>query len=174
MEKILKREVLYTGKIFNVQKLTIEVSPGEIVEWEIVDKGAYSIGILPITSSGEFVLIEEYFGAVNKRMLSLPKGTPEKNESFEDTALRELQEEVGLTGDLKPLIKTEISPSYLTQSTVIFLATNLEVKKRVGDEKEYLRPVYLKFDIAYEMIKKGQITESRAVTAILMYKFFYA
>ena len=171
MEKIINTETIFRGKIFNVRKMTIELSPGNIVEWEIVDKGNDSVAILPIDDDGNLILIEEYFGAVNKRLLCLPKGMDENDESFEETAKRELQEEIGYNGEMEYLITLDLSPSYLSQRTVIFVAKNLKINKLKGDEKEYLKPIVLSLDSALQKITNGEITESRTITAILMYKF---
>jgi 8-oxo-dGTP pyrophosphatase MutT (NUDIX family) len=173
MEKIINSKILFKGKIFDVRELTIELSPQNVVEWEIVDKGNDSVAILPVDDQGNIILVEEYFGAVNKRLLSLPKGMPEPNETFIEAAQRELQEEIGYSGELTHLITTEISPSYLTQKTVIFFAKNLRKAKAVGDEKEYLQPSFLSLEEALSKIRFREITESRTVTAILLYKFIY-
>ncbi|MBK9937518.1 MAG: NUDIX domain-containing protein [Chitinophagaceae bacterium] len=63
------------------------------------------MAILPVDDNNNITLVEEYFSATNQRLISLPKGMPEKFENFEDTAKRELQEEVGLIRDMEHLIQ---------------------------------------------------------------------
>jgi ADP-ribose pyrophosphatase len=174
MEKILKNETLYTGKVFSVNKLTIELSKGNIVDWEVVDKGGDSVAILPVDENNNITLVEEYFGAINQRLISLPKGMPEKFENFEDTAKRELQEEVGLIGDMEHLITMEVSPSYLKQRTIIFVARNLKKSKMIGDEREYIKPIKLSLKEAIQKIRSGEITEARTVASILLYNLKFS
>ncbi|SDT92803.1 NUDIX domain-containing protein [Desulfobacula phenolica] len=170
MEKILESKVLYRGKRFNVTGLKIELSPGNIVLWEAVDKGGNSVAMIPIDEKNNIYLVEEYFGAVNKRMLCLPKGMVDAGETNEEAALRELQEEIGLKGKLKQLTIMDISPSYLTQKTILYLVTELVHSKLEGDEREYIRTVKLPITEAFEKVMKGEITEARTITGIILAK----
>jgi len=170
MEKILESKVLYQGDTFSVKEITVELSPGNIVHWEIVDKGGNSVAIIPVDADGNIYLIEEYFGAVNKRMLSLPKGMANPGETYEEAALRELQEEIGMKGNLKQILVMDLSPGYLAQKTILFLATELKPSRLKGDEQEYLRRIRLPIEKAIEKIMKGDITEARTITGILLSK----
>lgn len=170
MEKIIGSKILFKGKKFMVKELTIELEPGKIVHWEIVDKGGDSVAMIPIDDEGNVYLVEEYFGATNERTLCLPKGMINKGETPAEAALRELQEEIGVTGTLHYLVTMSVSPGYLSQKTIVFLVSDLRPKSLRGDEEQYIRPIKMPMDEALQMIRDGKITEARTIGGITLAK----
>lgn len=170
MEKILNDKILYKGNTFTVKELSIEVQPGQVVKWEVVDKGGNSVAMVPIDNQGNVYLVKEYFGAINRRILSLPKGMVNKGETYSEAAQRELQEEIGMKGKLKKIAEMDLSPSYLNQKTILFLVTDLKPSKLEPDEKEYLKEVKIPMSEAINKIIKGEITEARTIGGIILAK----
>jgi len=170
MEKILNSKDLYKGRKFTVKELEIELEPGRVVKWEVVDKGGNSVAMVPVDGNGNVYLVEEYFGATNERTLCLPKGMVDPGETDEAAALRELQEEIGMKGKLKKLVTMSVSPGYLTQKTILFLATDLVPSQLDKDEQQYLEVTKLHMTQAIEMIRQGKITEARTIGGIALAK----
>lgn len=168
MEKILNSKILYSGQRFTVKELQIELEPGKIVHWEVVDKGSNSVAMVPVDNQGNVYLVEEYFAATNERALSLPKGMVEPGETNEDAALRELQEEIGMKGTPLYLVTMSVSPGYLTQKTILFLVTNLEQSKLEKEEEQYQETVKIPLSEAIQMIRRGEITEARTIGGITL------
>lgn len=168
MEKILKSEILYAGRKFTVKRLTVELQPGVLVDWEVVDKGSNSVAMVPVDDQGNVYLVEEYFAATNERTLCLPKGTINAGETDEEAALRELQEEIGVRGKLTKLVSMSVSPGYLTQRTTVFLATDLEKSTLPREEEQYLEAVVMPFSEAISKIKSGEITEARTIGGLAL------
>lgn len=167
-EKIVTENLVFSGKTIKVYELQVETSPNHYEILEIVEKAGDSVGILPIDEHGDVHLIKEYYAAVNERLYSLPKGTVEAGETPQQAAVREMQEEIGLTGDLTPLALFDISPGYLRQRTSVFLARNLKRARARGDERTFLAPVSIPYDKALRMARAGELTEARLVAALFL------
>jgi 8-oxo-dGTP pyrophosphatase MutT (NUDIX family) len=167
-ERIVSERLLYAGGTIKVYESLVETSPGHHERLEIVEKSGDSVAILPIDDAGCVHLIREYYAAANARLYSLPKGTIEPNETPEGAALREMQEEVGFAGDLTPLARFHLSPGYLRQQTIVFLARNLQHAMTKGDERTYIQRVSIPYSRAVTMAKNGEFTEARLVAALYL------
>jgi 8-oxo-dGTP pyrophosphatase MutT (NUDIX family) len=110
MEKIISSRVVFAGKKFTVREVEVEIQPGQIMQLEVADKGADSVAMVPVDNTKHIYLVEEYFAGTNERSLSLPKGVVENGETNEEAALRELQEEIGMTGVAEQLVVMTVSP----------------------------------------------------------------
>jgi 8-oxo-dGTP pyrophosphatase MutT (NUDIX family) len=166
MEKILKSETIFQGKKFAVKRVEVELESGEVAEWEIVDKGGDSVALVPVDADGNLYLVAEYFAATNERSLCLPKGTVSKGEDPEEAALREMAEEIGMTGRLERLARMSVSPGYLTQRTIVFLASDLVPATAMKDEKHHLMVVKVPLSDAGAKIASGEISEARTIGGI--------
>lgn len=60
-----------------------------------------SAGAVVVRGEETIVLVPTRRGAAGERVLALPKGHVEAGESAEETAVREVREEAGVTGELK-------------------------------------------------------------------------
>lgn len=167
-EQIVKETLVFQGNVISVSEIRVLLEDGSIVEWEVVTKAGDSVAMVAIDADNNVHLIEEYYGAVDKRLLSLPKGTVERNESPSQSALRELREEIGYTGILHDLITVEVSPSYLRQKTHIFLVTDLVFSPLEGDESAHIQEVCIPLKDVREMIANGHISEARTVAGLLL------
>src|SRR6202022_4836473 len=94
--KILKSEVLYTGKVFRLQRDTV-IEPGGVrAERDIVVHPG-SVVVLPIFEDGRVLMIRQYRHTVGEFLWELVAGRKEPNESPAAGARRELIEETGNT-----------------------------------------------------------------------------
>lgn len=169
-ETIISERVLFEGNVFSIRELEIRLDTGEIVHWEVAEKLGDSVAMVPVDKFGNVHLVEEYYGAVNRRLLSLPKGTVEANESVETAALRELQEEIGFTGTLRHMVSSEVSPSYLRQITHIYLVTDLRRSHLDGDERNYIATHVVPLSRVDDEILSGRVTEARTIAGLLLAK----
>lgn len=168
VERVTAERKVFSGSTISVYEVDVETRPGVYETLEVVEKAGDSVGILPVDQAGKVHLIKEYYAGVNERLYSLPKGTVNEGESAEQAALREMQEEVGLAGELSRLAIFDLSPGYLRQRTTVFLARNLVPAAARGDERTYLAPVTMPYHEALRMARAGEITEARLVAALFL------
>lgn len=167
VEKKLKEQAVYEGKIFTVYHGTVQLPNGnEAFRDRIEHHGG--AGILPLDSEGNIRLVKQYRYGVDKELLEIPAGKLEPGEDPQATAVRELTEEVGFFPQkVTPLGHMELSPAYLGEITYLYLGEDLLPQKAALDEDEFLEVVTLPFEEALEMVMTGRITDGKTQTAIL-------
>jgi ADP-ribose pyrophosphatase len=93
----------------------------------------------------------------------------EPGESPRDCAFRELEEEVGYKAtEVVQLTEIYSAPAYCTEVIFIFLATGLVPGMQKLDEDEYIEVVNLPLSEAVAMVEKGEITDAKTVTGLLL------
>lgn len=166
LEKILKIESIYNGKILNLQKRIVKLQSGKIVQREIINHPG-SVAIIPIIDDKTIILIEQYRSTLEKIILEIPAGTIEFNEKPEDCARRELLEETGYKAKkLKKLFSGYTTPGYSNEIMHIFLATDLTYIKESPEEDENIRTRIIKLDKINQMIKNGEIMDIKTICSI--------
>jgi ADP-ribose pyrophosphatase len=141
---------------------------GRVVEKEIVEHQD-SVGIVAV-SGGDVILVTQYRRAADKMLLEIPAGKIEKGETPRQAAIREMAEEIGYTGRLKPLTKWYLAPGYSTELMHVFVATNLrKIARGPLDDDENIRIRKVKLGAAVRKCLSGEIRDSKTVAALLAY-----
>ena len=161
--------IIYTGKIINVRKDDVKLDNGRSVMREVVEHPG-SAAIIPFLSENEIILIQLYRYAVGKIIYEIPAGTLDKGETFAECAARELEEEIGYkAGKLEPLVTLYPSPGILNECMYIYKATNLmRTQTNYQTDESIKGVVQVKLTDAWEMIRNGEIQDSKTVCSILM------
>ena len=165
IEKI-ESKTIYEGVVFDVRVDTIREN-GKTHDREVVEHSG-SVVILPVFDDGTVALVRQYRHAVGKELLELPAGGIEENEDPKDGAVRELEEEIGVTAEkIELLCSVYVSPGFLSEKMNIYLATGLtEVGQKLeGDENITLERH--SFDQLHEMIRSGEIEDAKTIVGIL-------
>lgn len=167
VEKKLKEHAVYEGRIFTVYQGTVRLPNGaEAGRDRIAHHGG--AGILPIDSEGNIRLVKQYRFGVDKELLEIPAGKLEPGEDPQETAVRELTEEVGfLPRKVTPLGHMELSPAYLGEITYLYLGQDLLPQKAALDDDEFLEVVTMPFREALQKVLNGEITDGKTQNAIL-------
>ena len=85
------------------------------------------VAVLPITRDGKLVLVNQYRHGVAKVLPELVAGVVDPNESYLDSAKRELLEETGYGGGTwRPWLVASANPATHTNHCHIFLAEGVE------------------------------------------------
>ena len=96
-EPIVPREIrrIYEGRIFTVKVETLTLPNGRDFEAEII-RHPGSVVIIPVTGSGDIILVRQYRHAIGRFAWELPAGSLKPSEDVQAAAGRECQEETGL------------------------------------------------------------------------------
>ena len=164
--EILASTEVYKGKLVQLVVDTIR-EQGKVHSREVVLHPGSAV-ILALDENLSVFFVRQYRHATRKYLLELPAGSLEPGERPEDTAVRELQEEVGLRAhNLEKLCEFFVSPGFLQEKMWLFLATGLtEAQQRLEDD-EILDVVRLPFAEALERVTAGEIQDAKTIIGLL-------
>jgi ADP-ribose pyrophosphatase len=118
------------------------------------------------------LLVDQYRAAFDTTMLELPAGMRDVDgEAPEETARRELAEEIGYTaGRLEFLTEYLPSPSLTDATLRLYVASDLERAARQphGPEEMHMRVVHLPLSEAVRRVRAGDIGNAAAVIGLLL------
>lgn len=129
-----------------------------------------AIGVVPVDEENHTWLVGQYRYTLDSYEWEIPEGGCPENESPLEAAKRELLEETGLTARHYETLLDNIalSNSVSDERATVFVATGLQEGSANPEETEDLRLRRLPLTEAIEMVKRGAITDSVSVIALLM------
>ncbi|PMH37091.1 ADP-ribose pyrophosphatase [Vibrio sp. 10N.286.49.B3] len=124
--------------------------------------------ILPITDSGDIVLINQYRPSLKKWLVELPAGTMEVQESPADCAYRELEEETGYScNELIPLGQLTPLAGFCDEIQYLFVAKQLNYTAQLAcDEDEVIEVITLSVAELEMMIRNDQISDTKTIACL--------
>lgn len=167
MEKQLKRQEIYEGKVIHVVKdeVTFDDKTNAIREIVLHNGGV----CIALKDGKNFYLVKQYRYAHSKYMFEFPAGKIEKGEVPDDAIVREVQEETGYKAKNIKKLGT-IIPTCGYSSEVIHLYYG-EVDEYVGqhfDVDESMEISKHTYEEIKNMIKDGEIDDAKTIA--LMYQ----
>lgn len=163
---------IYSGELsISINKFRAN---GKIIRKELVEYSD-SVGIIPVDKDQNLVLIQQYRFAAKKTLIEIPAGKVESGETPQTAALRELNEEIGYSGRLKPLIQWYLAPGYSTEKMHLFIATDLKrTKNRLPmDNDEKIKTKRMNLRTALKKCMQGSIEDCKTISAIMLYSRLY-
>ena len=135
-----------------------------------------AVVVLALDDERRVVCLRQYRHAVRHRLLELPAGLrDEPDEPAEETAKRELREEVELEAEeWTPLLSTWSSPGFTTERMDIFVARGLHAASR-GDfqpahEEAEMTVLRVPFDDLLAAVLAGRVSDGPVAQAVLATK----
>jgi ADP-ribose pyrophosphatase len=166
-EKI-NSEVRFQGRAFDVRQDDVRLPNGHIVRLDIVvHKG--SVIMVPLDQEGRIWFTRQYRHAAQARMLELPAGVMEDGEAPEQSAGREIREEIGMAaGQLKKLGSFYLAPGYATERMVAFLATDLTPSPLEPDVDELIQVEKIPVQRALQLAETGELHDAKSLAVLLL------
>lgn len=171
-------EIIDSDEVYNSRGLAIreehfKLPPDPTIRFYRYCEIKPFISIVAITENNEVVFIEEFKYPVDEFVLSLPRGSVEKEETFLTAGERELQEEAGYTsksfedlGAFYPMAGT------VNQEARVILARNsypCNFKNTDEYERVSIRVVSLiTFDDIFNLIRDGKLKDGLSLTPLMM------
>mgnify|MGYP000677194086 FL=1 len=171
IERTIKSEKVYSGKILSVKLSTVELPDQKYSKREIVlhDNAVAVVAI----HDDKILLVKQYRISVDKIIYEVPAGMIEHDENPKDAALRELEEETGYRAkNIEYLTEFYSTPGFCTEKLSIFYAKDLEFVGQNLDEGENLEVVEMTLEEAMSMIESGEIMDGKTISSILFYDKF--
>jgi ADP-ribose pyrophosphatase len=136
-----------------------------------------AIVVVPIDVDGvSAVLVRQFRAAIGRDLLEVPAGKRDvRGEAPEDTARRELEEEIGRRpGRLVELCEFHNSPGFCDEYTHLFLATELEERTRaaVSHEEAAMTIERVPLDRVDDLIATGELIDAKSIIGLLLARQF--
>ena len=169
-EKQIKSELKYRGSIVDVYHDQVELPNGKLAGRDVV-RHCEAVVVLPVSSDGQIIFVEQYRYPLFEVLLELPAGKMDIiGESTESCAMRELQEETGYqAGKLEYLGRMATTPGFCDEIIHVFKATDLLLSVACLDEDEFVNVKKLTLEQVRTAIKSGLLYDAKTITAL-----FYA
>jgi ADP-ribose pyrophosphatase len=168
LEKTIKREVLFEGKVIDLHIEEVELPNGHTSRRELI-KHPGAVAILALTDENKIVMVQQYRKALDKVIVEIPAGKLEKGEAPEVTAKRELEEETGYDCEtLTPLISFYTSPGFADELVHLFIAKDLKKIENPAslDEDEFVDVLEVSLDEALELLREKKIYDAKTAYAV--------
>jgi ADP-ribose pyrophosphatase len=169
--KQLSHEVIYRGKVFDLEVDTIEYPSGNHGIREVARHPGGAV-VVPLFPDGNVLLVRQFRYPLQDYSLELPAGKLERQEDPAHAAIRELEEETGWTaGRLKKLTALLTTPGFCDEVLHIFLATDL-AKTPGGPRREEgetdMTTRLLLLEEALQLVEQGEIRDSKTIAGLFL------
>lgn len=177
-EEVVAQKRVFGGKIINVDVEQV-ILPNGIPAIREVVKHHGAVAIIPFTDDGRMIFVRQWRAPLDQETLEIPAGKidPDEGSDLKEVALREMNEELGMTTDnLEKVTAFFASPGYSNEKLTMFKADKLkEVEfKRPLDQDEFLNVEKLTLKEAKEQIEAGVICDSKSIYAITYWELLNA
>ena len=168
--KLLKRNIVYRGRVFTTIVDDVEYPSGNHTVREVAEHGGGAV-VLGVFPDLRIILVHQHRYPLNEFILELPAGKLEKGEEPLHCAQRELEEETGYhAAQWKKLTSIYTTPGFCSEILHIFLATGLTPapdgrKLEEGEQTMSLRFVTLEESLG--MIDRGEIRDGKSICGIV-------
>lgn len=127
-----------------------------------------AIGVLPVEDDGDVWLVGQHRYPLGEYSWEIPEGGCSDGEQPLDAARRELAEETGLTAARYELLLTShLSNSVSDEHATVYRATGLTPGHARPEGTERLEVRRVRLEEAFAMLRRGEITDSMSIMAIL-------
>ena len=130
------------------------------------------VNIIPVTKSGNIVLIKQYRHGIDTITIEIPGGLIEKGEEPGNAGQRECTEETGYFSEEKAVFlgKTTPNPAFLNNTCYSYVWNNVElVYEQNLDRHEEITVFEKSISEVKEMILNGEINHSLVLNAFFYY-----
>lgn len=166
----LDSRVAFTGRIFEVHVDRVLLPNQREVDLEIV-RHPRSVVVIPVTDSGEIVLVRQYRYAVNRWLWELPAGSLDPGEEPEAAARRECHEEIGQAPTDAVLLGAFFpTPGFCDEEMLFYRLDGLHepAGSAQQDEDELLEPQAFALDALRAMASSGAIQDMKTIVGLTL------
>lgn len=165
-ETTLSSEHVYKGKVFDIFKDEVELSDGKKSLREVV-RHPGGVVIVAQKDDDTILMVKQFRYPVGEPSLELPAGKLDKGEEPDSASRRELEEETGYAAkNWNYLGYIYTTPGFCDEKLHLYYASNLVFVGQKPDDGEILECFEYKKDKIFEMIKNGEINDSKTICAL--------
>ncbi len=166
-ETPVKRREVFGGKIVTLYEDTVVLPNGRRASREVVHTRD-SVGIVPVTSDGDLVMVWQYRHAAARELLEIPAGRIDPGESPEEAARRELGEETGYEAlELTRIAGFYLAVGFADEYMHLFEAVVRPEGDAHPDDDEFVRVELVPTSRVPEMIQRREIEDLKTLAALV-------
>jgi ADP-ribose pyrophosphatase len=165
--ELLERKYLYRGRVLDLSLSRFRsLAKGEVTI-EVVHHNGGAAAI-PLFDDGTIALVRQWRYPMGRYSLEIAAGRIEPGDSPEHTAVRELEEELGLrAANLKKLAEFSVAPGYCEERIHVYLATGLTKSVQNLDDDEEIESVQMPLKEALDLVRRGEIDDAKSIVGLL-------
>ena len=165
--ELLERKEIFKGRVVDLSVNRVKMPNGKTTELEVI-RHPGAAAMVPLTESGDVILVRQYRYATGGWLLEVPAGKLDEGEDPDVCAARELEEEVGMNpAELVPLGWIWTTPGFTDEKIWMYLCRGLEPAEQNLQDDEVLTIESRPLAEAIEMVHRGEICDSKSVCALL-------
>lgn len=167
-EHPLTEDVAWTGRIFNVNRLQVELPDGRRALRDVV-RHPGAVAIVALTEEGRICLVRQYRTALGRVTVEIPAGKLSAGEDPLECANRELLEETGMVAEKMAFLTTIASSDGFCDELIhIYMATGLTFAKSSPDDDEFINVDLVEVSELVDAVLDGRIEDAKTVVGALL------
>jgi ADP-ribose pyrophosphatase len=170
--KKISEETVFKNNWWEYHKDTFDIPGVKQGEYHYVHSRGSSM-IIPFTSSNKIICVKQYRYLNHRFSIEFPCGGILPDDSYEETAKKELEEETGFTSETIELIG-EFNPYNGVTNEIcnVFIATNLTKCICEPDLTEEFEHLQLSIEEIHILINNKEIWDGMTLAAFLLFETF--
>ncbi len=173
----LAERLVHTGSLISVAEATFADPHGATFERDVVHHPG-AVVVVPLLDDAAVLMVRQYRAAVDRVLLEVPAGKRDVDgEPVEETARRELEEEVGMrAGRLDKLAEFYNSPGFCDERSFLFLARDLEEcgLSAQGVEEEHMTVEVVALGDLPRLVASRELADAKSIIGLSLTAAFLA
>ena len=167
-ERPVTEDVAWTGKIFNVDRLRVQLPDGRMAIRDVV-RHPGAVAIVALTEDGRICLVRQYRTALGRVTVEVPAGKLSPGEDPLECANRELLEETGMSAEKCAFLTTIATSDGFTDELIhIYMATGLTFSRSDPDADEFINVDLVPLEELVDAVLDGRIEDAKTVVGALI------
>ena len=167
-ERPLTEDVAWTGRIFNVDRLRVELPDGRVAIRDVV-RHPGAVAIVALTEDGRICLVRQHRTALGRVTVELPAGKLSPGEDPLECAGRELLEETGMSAEKIAFLTTIASSDGFCDELIhIYMATGITFSRSDPDADEFINVDLVPLSELIDAVLDGRIEDAKTVVGALI------
>src|SRR5262245_30817599 len=165
--ELIERQYIYKGKILDLSLGRFQTASKGEATLEIIHHTG-GAGAIPLFPDGTTALVRQWRYALGRFSLEIAAGRIEPGHTPEETAARELEEELGYRArKLQIVSEFQVAPGYCEERIFVYLATDLEQAEQDLDDDEEIEVIQIPFEDALARVRSGEIDDAKSIIGLL-------
>ena len=167
-ERPITEDVVWTGRIFNVDRLQVQLPDGRNAIRDVV-RHPGAVAVVALTEEGRICLVRQYRTALGRVTVEIPAGKLDPGEDPLECASRELLEETGMEAEKIAYLTTiATSDGFMDELIHLYMATGLSFSKSSPDADEFINVDLVEVGELIDAVLDGRIEDAKTVVGALL------